>query len=215
MNMNRAYFLLGAFYSLLVLLGIVALLIGAGSPMALVQVAVGALAVIGLWGYILDKGFLNPRLWRPLAYLLGTGAVLQLVATLTASLSLVDITWMLISAMFSALMIFILHQYGDRDQDLWATPEEIEGGRLLGELLSQQPELVMEKQDQDRQATVNVSKVGERYRASVVRARGETEERFEEHFSCLSTLAFFIEKYTCITVGDFGRKYADSPASTA
>ncbi|EPC00664.1 hypothetical protein L861_12790 [Litchfieldella anticariensis FP35 = DSM 16096] len=215
MNLNRAYILLGIFYSLLVLLGAIALLIGAGSPMSLIQVAIGALTVIGLWGYILDKGFLNPRIWRQLAYALGAGIVLQLVATFTASLSSVDITWMLISAVFSALVIFILHQYGDRDQELWATPEEIEGGRVLGELLSQQQELVMEKQEQDRQAIVNVSKVGERYRASVVRARGEAEERFEEHFSSLSTLAFFIEKYTCITIGDFGHKYAVSPMSIA
>ncbi|MFC3283828.1 hypothetical protein [Litchfieldella rifensis] len=215
MNLNRAYILLGIFYSLLVLLGAAALLIGAGSPMSLVQVAVGALTVIGLWGYILDKGFLNPRLWRPFAYLVGTGVVVQLVATFTASLSTVDITWLLASAVFSALLIFILHRYGDRDQDLWATPEEIEGGRVLGELLSRQPELILEKQEQDRQAIVNVSMVGERYRAGVVRARGEAEERFEAHFSSLSTLAFFIEKYTCITVGDFGRKYASGSASAA
>ena len=64
------------------------------------------------------------------------------------------------------------------------------------------------KQEADRQARVRVCKAGEEYRASVSRRRGEEgAEEFEERFRCPATLAFFIEKFTCISVGDIAAKY--------
>lgn len=212
MNMTRAYISLGALYSLLILLGVVVLLMGEGSMMALVQVAVGVLAVTGLWGYVLRKGFLNSRFWRPLSCFLGAGVVVQTIVLFTAAPSPSEITQLLIGIVFSTLLAFILYQYGDRDQDFWASHKEIEGGQVLGDLLTAQEELAVEKQEADRQAMVNISKVGERYRASIVRGLGESVERFEEHFARPSTLAFYIEAYTCITVSDFAKKYTDARA---
>ena len=50
MNLHRAFVMLGILYSLLILLGVVALFSGGGSLLVLVQLAVGAMAVVGLWG---------------------------------------------------------------------------------------------------------------------------------------------------------------------
>lgn len=215
MNLKRAYLLLCGFYTLLILIGIVALLMGGGSLVAMIQLGVGAVVVIGLWGYFLDRGFMNPRMWRPLAALLALGIVVQLVAVFTAHLSGAAMTWTLTTAIFSVLPMIFLYRYGDRDQPLWASPEEREGGKVLGDLLEGQRELLVEKQAEDSQATVRVRKAGDAYLASVQREREGRVEAFEERFRCPATLAFFIEKFTCISVGDFARKYHDGGASPA
>ncbi|WP_280552642.1 hypothetical protein [Halomonas sp. 25-S5] len=207
MNLKRAYLLLCGFYTVLILIGIIALLMGGGSLLAMIQLGVGAVVVIGLWGYFLDRGFMNPRMWRPLAGLLAVAIVVQLVAVFTAELSGTAMTWTLTTAIFSVLPMIFLYRYGDRDQPLWASPEELEGGKVLGELLEGQRELMVEKQDQDSQATVRVRRAGDAYLASVEREREGQVEAFEERFRCPATLAFFIEKFTCISVGDVARKY--------
>lgn len=209
MNMKRAYLLLCGFYTLLILIGAIALLRGGGSLLAMIQLGVGALVVIGLWGYFLDKGFMNPRIWRPLAGLLAVGIVVQLVAVFTAQLSGAAMTWTLTAAIFSVLPMIFLYRYGNRDQSLWASPEEREGGKVLGKLLEEQRELLLKKQADDSQATVRVRKAGDGYLASVEREREGSVEAFEERFRCPATLAFFIEKFTCISVGDFASKYTD------
>lgn len=209
MNQNRAFIMLGAFYSLLILIGVIALFSGGGSMLVLAQLAVGAIAVTGLWGYILKRGFMSPRVWRPLSYFLAVAVVLQVIVLFTTHPSSALISQLLIGSVFSALLISILYQYGNRDQDLWNSPDEVEGGKVLSELLSKHQELVVEKQQANRQALVNVSRVDHHYLASVVRGV-ETKERFEERFTQPSTLAFFIERYTCISVGDFARKYANN-----
>ncbi|TLF53783.1 hypothetical protein FEI13_00720 [Halomonas urmiana] len=209
MNLKRAYLLLCGFYTLLILIGVIALLMGGGSLLAMIQLGVGTIVVIGLWGYFLDRGFMNPRMWRPLAGLLALGIVVQLLAVFTADLSGTALTWTLTTAIFSVLPMIFLYRYGQRDQPLWASPEELEGGEVLERLLEEQHELKVEKQAQDNQATVRLRKAGDTYLASVEREREGCVETFEERFRCPATLAFFIEKFTCISVGDFARKYSD------
>lgn len=205
MNLSRAYLLLAAFYSLLILVGVIAVLAGGGPPLALVHLVVGALAVTGLWGYVLKRGFLNPRLWRPLAAVLGIGAVVQLYLVLTLHLSGVLTSWMLTSTIFSLLLIMILYRYGDRDQPHWASPEERESGRQLDDWLAAGEPLVAEKREDGREASVKVVKAGSEYRASVTRRNDGDEERFEERFRCPATLAFFLEKFADVSVSDFRR----------
>lgn len=69
MTLDRAYRLLAAFYSLILIIGVIALIAGGGTLFAPVYLVLGALAVIGLWGYILKRRFMNPRMWRPLAWI--------------------------------------------------------------------------------------------------------------------------------------------------
>lgn len=205
MSLNRAYILLAAFYSLLLLIGVIALLAGGGSPVAPFHLAVGALAVAGLWGYILKRQVMTPQTWRPLAGLLGVGALVQLYLLLTQSLSGATTTWMLTSVVFSALLVVILYRYGNRDQELWATPEEREGARQLEALLSERGSLLAERREEDRHASVRVTKAGDTYLASVTRRREGQEERFEERFVSPSTLVFFLEKFAGVSIGDFGQ----------
>lgn len=209
MNLHRAYILLAAFYTMLVALGVVALMAGGATFVIIIQIGVGALAVTGLWGYVLRKGFLNPRIWRPLSFILAAGVLVQAFLLFSTSPSHTQITQLLLGIVFSTLLIVFIYRYGERDQDLWATPHQIEGGKVLRDLLAEQQRLEVEKQEADRQATVNISREGKGYRASVTRARGGQVEQFEERFTCPSTLAFFIETYTCITVEDIVRKYHD------
>ncbi|MEQ6917914.1 hypothetical protein [Halomonas aquatica] len=215
MNLNRAYLLLCGFYTLLILIGIIAMLMGGGSLTAVIQLGTGAVVVIGLWGYFLDRGFLNPRMWRPLAGLLALGIITQLLAVFTANLSGTAMTWSLTTAIFSVLPMIFLYRYGDRDQPLWATAEEIEGGKILSKLLEEQRELKVEKQAQGSRAIVRVRKTDDTYLASVEREREGSKEAFEERFRCPATLAFFIEKFTCLTVGDFTTEYMDAGTGPA
>ncbi|MBZ0331520.1 hypothetical protein KZO25_14480 [Halomonas sp. ANAO-440] len=214
MNLHRAYILLAVFYSLLVLLGAIALLVGGGPLWALISTGVGVLVATGLWGHTLGKPFLNPRMWRPLAGLLAVGIVVQLLAVFTGGLSSGELTWVLSGAIFSVLPIIMLYQYGNRDQEVWATPEEREGGKMLDELLAKQQELVLEKQEADSQAKVKLTKAGDTYRASVTRGRGARVEQFEESFTCPATLAFFVIKYTCISVSDIAAHYDEERVLT-
>ena len=78
MTLDRAYYLLATFYSLIVIIGVIAILAGGGTLLAPIHLLLGTLAVIGLWGYILKRGFMNPRMWRPLAGVLAVGIVVQL-----------------------------------------------------------------------------------------------------------------------------------------
>lgn len=210
MNLHRAYLLFAAFYTALVAVGIIALMGGGGSPVILIQIGVGALAVTGLWGFMLGKGFMSPRIWRPLGLFLAVGVVAQVVYLFTASPSGTVMAQLMIGIVFSVYLVWVLYVYGDRDRDWWATSEEIQGGKLLDELLTEHQGLRVEKREADRQATVTVTREGDRYRASVIRGQGENEEHFEERFSNPATLAFFIEKYTCISTDDFARQYSSS-----
>lgn len=208
MNLHRAYMLLAAFYTVLVALGVVALMAGGATFVVVIQIGVGALAVTGLWGYVLNKGFMSPGIWRPLSLILAAGILVQIFLLVSASPSNTQITQLLIGIVFSSFLIVFLYRYGERDQDLWATPHHIEGGKVLSKLLAEQPRLEVEKQEVDRHASINVSQEGNGYRVSVTRARAGQVEQFEETFTSPSTLAFFIESYTCITVEDIARKYA-------
>ncbi|MBS9403410.1 hypothetical protein KG088_07200 [Halomonas sp. TRM85114] len=215
MNLQRAYILLAVFYSALIVVGLIALTLGAGSLVSIAQLLVGAVAVLGLWGYILGKGFMNSHSWRPFTALLAIGVVLQLLAVFTMPVTNADITWLLSGAIFSAMLLAILYRYGDRDQELWASDEEIEEGAHLGQLLESQPELVVEKQEADRQAKVRMVKTGDRYRASVTRRYGEQEESFEKSFKRPSTLAYFIQTFTCITLQDLRAQHGNDKAPAA
>lgn len=207
MNLQRAYILLAVFYTGLLAVGIIAMILGGGPPLALFQLALGCVTIAGLWGYLLDRQVMNCRTWRPFAGLLAISMVANLWLIFTASPSSGELTWLLASLIFTAPAVLLLFHYGQRDQDLWATDGERQGGQTLSELLEQQDELVVDKQHATRPAIVNVTQEGERYCASVLRGQGEQMERFEQRFERPSTLAFFIERFTCIEVGDFVEKY--------
>ncbi|MDQ7735492.1 hypothetical protein QT231_22550 [Halomonas sp. SpR1] len=205
MTLDRAYYLLAAFYSFMVIIGVIAILAGGGTLFAPIHLLLGALAVIGLWGYILKRGFMNPRMWRPLAGVLAVGIVVQLFIMLTSSLSSVLLTWMMTSSIFSVLLVIMLYRYGDRDQPLWASDEERTAARQLDVLLSENSPITAIKRDGTHENSVKVSKSNEGYKASVTRRSQEGQERFEERFQYPETLVFFLEKFTSVTVNDFSR----------
>ncbi|NWN82235.1 MAG: hypothetical protein HLX48_04435 [Halomonas sp.] len=209
MNLHRAYRLLALFYTLLLLIGAIALLAGGGTALSLVQLALGAVAVVGLWGYILRRGFMNPRLWRPLAAVLAVAALAQLWAVFSMSLPGELLTWMLVSTIFSLLLVVILYRYGDRDQALWATPEELEAARQLEKLLDEREGPLQARiHDEERESRVTVIRADDGYHASVTRRRRAEREAFEEHFRHPATLVFFLEKFAGVSVGDF--KHGDA-----
>ncbi|CAM4161992.1 hypothetical protein VRRI112168_16365 [Vreelandella rituensis] len=214
MNLHRAYLLFAAIYSLLIIIGVVALLLGGGNLFSLIQLGIGMLAVLGLWGYSLEKSVMNQRAWRPLALVLALGSIGQLLMAVTLSLSPAQLTWMLAGAIFFMPLAVILYQYGDRDQVLWATAEERNDANHLKAFLDTQPELVLEKQEADRHARVRIAKLKDGYRANVNRHLADANEQFEERFSCLSTLVFFVEKFTCLTSKDIQKAYAQLPSKT-
>lgn len=203
MTLERAYYLLAAFYSLMVIMGVIAILAGGGTLLAPVHLLLGALAVVGLWGYILKRRFMNPRMWRPLAVVLAVGTVVQLFIMLTTPLSSVLLTWMLTSSIFSVMLVIMLYRYGERDQPLWASDEERTAARQLDVLLSDHSPITAIKRDGSRENSVKVSKSSEGYKASVTRRSQEGQERFEEQFQYPETLVFFLEKFTSVTVNDF------------
>lgn len=215
MTLDRAYYLLAAFYSLIVIIGVIALLAGGGTLLAPIHLLLGALAVIGLWGYILKRGFMNPRMWRPLAGVLAVGIVLQLLIMLTSSLSSVLLTWMLTSSIFSVMLVIMLYRYGDRDQPLWASDEERSAAQQLEVLLSEHSPITTTKRDGTRENSVRVSESSEGYKASVTRRSLEGQERFEERFQYPETLVFFLEKFTSVTVDDFRATLPAENNSTA
>lgn len=203
MNLDRAYRLLAAFYTLILIIGAIALLAGGGTLLSPVYLLVGALAVIGLWGYILKRRFMNPRMWRPLAVILAVGVVLQLFIMLTTPLSSVILTWMLTSSVFSVLLVIMLYHYGNRDQPLWATAEEQADARQLDNLLASSSPITAVTRDGARENSVKVSKYDGGYQASVTRRTQDGQERFEERFKYPETLVFFLEKFTSVSVNDF------------
>ncbi|WP_444985461.1 hypothetical protein [Halomonas mongoliensis] len=202
MNLQRAYRLLAVFYSLLLLIGLIALLAGGGTPLALAQLVVGGLAVVGLWGYVLQRGFMGPRMWRPLAGVLAVGAALQLFALLATSPDGVTATWMLTSAVFSALLVVILYRYGDRDQAIWATAKAIADGHRLETKLAGKAPLEGHRRDGGREASVRVVKAGSEYRTRVVRRRDGRQEEFDASFHHPATLVAFLEQFTELSVED-------------
>ncbi len=203
MNLNRAYRLLAAFYTVILIIGVIALMAGGGTLLSPVYLLLGALAVIGLWGYILKRGFMNPRMWRPLAGVLAVGIALQLFIMLTTPLSSAVLTWMLTSSIFSVLLVIMLYHYGNRDQPLWATDEEHIAARELDNLLTSSSPLTAVTRDGTRENSVKVSKFANGYQASVTRRTQDGQERFEERFQYPETLVFFLEKFTSVTVNDF------------
>ena len=203
MNLDRAYRLLAAFYTLILIIGAIAILAGGGTLLSPVYMLVGALAVIGLWGYILKRRFMNPRMWRPLAGVLAVGVVLQLFIMLTTPLSSVVLTWMLTSSIFSVMLVIMLYHYGNRDQPLWATDEEQADARQIDSLLASSSPITAVTRDGARENSVKVSKDEGGYQASVTRRTQDGQERFEERFQYPETLVFFLEKFTSVTVKDF------------
>ena len=87
MSLQRAYVLLAGLYSLLPVMGVVAIFAGGGTPLAMAHLFFGALGVVGLWGYILNRAMMSQRMWRPLAAVLLVGSVIQLVIMLTMPVS--------------------------------------------------------------------------------------------------------------------------------
>ncbi|MGQ7261701.1 hypothetical protein [Vreelandella sp. V005] len=203
MNLDRAYRLLAAFYTLMLIIGVIALIAGGGTLLSPVYLLVGALAVMGLWGYILKRRFMNPRMWRPLAGVLAVGIVIQLFIMLTTSLSSELLTWMLTSSIFSVMLVIMLFHYGNRDQPLWASEEERTAARQLEALLTNNSSLTAINRDETRENSVKVTKSKNGYQASVTRRSQEGQERFEERFQYPETLVFFLEKFTSVTVNDF------------
>ncbi|WP_205742499.1 hypothetical protein [Halomonas borealis] len=214
MNLQRAYALLALFYTALLAIGVLAVVMGGGTPLSLVQLAIGAVAVIGLWGYCLGRQAMNRRTWRPFSGVLVASIAASVGWLATMAPSSIELTWLLTGIIFTTLPALLLFRYGDRDQDLWATPGELAGGQALGELLEQQREVTLETHDAPRPASVHLSRDGERYLARVVRGRGEAAERFEERFARPATLAFFIEAFTGIDVQDGVARYREG-AQTA
>ncbi|MFG6176251.1 hypothetical protein ACGTN6_03305 [Halomonas sp. THAF12] len=211
MNLQRAYALLAMFYTVLLAVGVLAVVMGGGTPLSLLQLAIGAVTLIGLWGYLLGRQVMSWRTWRPFAGVLVVGIATNIWLLFTTSPSGTELTWLLANVIFTSLPALLLFRYGDRDQDLWASPAELAGGRALNELLERRRELQVEKRDASRPASVNVCREGDHYRACVVRGQGDAEERFEQRFRRPATLAGFIETFTCIEVRDFVAKYRDEP----
>jgi len=109
MSLQRAYVLLAGLYSLLPVMGVVAIFAGGGTPLAMAHLFFGALGVVGLWGYILNRAMMSQRMWRPLAAVLLVGSVIQLVIMLTMPVSGVLLTWMLTSSIFAVLLAVLLY----------------------------------------------------------------------------------------------------------
>ncbi len=202
MSLQRAYRLLAVFYTLLLVIGLVALLTGGGTPLAPVQLVVGGLAVLGLWGYILQRGFMGPRMWRPLAAVLAVGATGQLLILLGTSPDGVTATWMLTSAVFYALVVVILYRYGNRDQAIWATEKQLADGERLDGRLADKTPLEGETRAGGREASVKVVKAGSEYRTQVTRRRDGRSEAFDITFYHPATLVAFLEQFTELSVDD-------------
>ncbi|MDR5897618.1 hypothetical protein QC823_01230 [Halomonas vilamensis] len=205
MTLKRAYCLLAAFYSLLLVIGIIAVLMGGGTPLAAVYLVVGFVAVLGLWGVSLQRGVMNPRMWRPLAIILAVGGGVQLVIIVMVPVSNVVLTWMLLSSIFALLLAIMLYHYGNRDQPLWATEEERSTANRLRSMFQQQAALTAVHQEGGRENHANVFKVGDEYEATITRHSPKGQEAFSERFHHLESLVFFLEKFASISINDFQR----------
>ncbi|MCL7931059.1 hypothetical protein [Halomonas llamarensis] len=205
MTLKRAYCLLAAFYSLLLVIGIVAVLMGGGTPLAAVYLVIGFFAALGLWGVSLQRSVMSPRMWRPLAIALAVASGVQLIAIILVPVSNVALTWMLISSIFALLLAMMLYQYGNRDQPLWATEEEQSAASRLRTMLQQQTALTAIHQEGGRENRANICKVGNEYEASITRHSPEGQEAFSQRFRHPESLVFFLEKLASISVNDFQR----------
>ena len=212
MSLQRAYVLLAGLYSLLPVMGIVAVFSGGGTPLAMVHLFFGVLGVVGLWGYILNRSVMNQRMWRPLAAVFVVGSVIQLFIMLTMPVSGVVLTWMLTSSIFAMLLAILLYHYGNRDQPLWATEDERAAAQRLSAILEQQPTVTAVHRESGHENSVNVAKVGSEYQATVTRRYESKQETFERRFSHPETLIFFVEKFASVTPQDF---LASRSATTA
>ncbi|SDN71504.1 hypothetical protein [Vreelandella arcis] len=208
MTLKRAYCLLAAFYSLLLVIGIVAVLMGGGTPLSAVYLVVGFFAVLGLWGASLQRSVMNPRMWRPLAVALAVGGVVQLVAMVLVPVSSVALTWVLVSSIFALLLAVMLYHYGNRDQPLWATEDERSAASRLRAMLHQQTALTAIHKEGERENHANVFKVGNEYEANITRHSPEGQEAFSERFRHPESLVFFLEKFASISVNDFQQSTA-------
>lgn len=212
MSLQRAYVLLAGLYSLLPVMGIVAVFSGGGTPLAMAHLFFGVLGVVGLWGYILKRGMMNQRMWRPLAGVFVIGSVLQLVVMLTMPVSGVVLTWMLTSSIFAMLLAVLLYHYGNRDQPLWATEQERAAAQQLATLLEQQSRVTAVHRESGHENSVNVVKVGSEYQATVTRRYESQQETFERRFRHPETLVFFVEKFASVSPQDF---IASRPVTSA
>ncbi|MFP3341350.1 hypothetical protein LG331_12890 [Vreelandella aquamarina] len=212
MSLQRAYVLLAGLYSLLPVMGIVAVFSGGGTPLAMAHLFFGVLGVVGLWGYILKRGMMNQRMWRPLAGVFVIGSVLQLVVMLTMPVSGVVLTWMLTSSIFAMLLAVLLYHYGNRDQPLWATEQERAAAQQLATLLEQQSTVTAVHRESGHENSVNVVKVGSEYQATVTRRYESQQETFERRFRHPETLVFFVEKFASVSPQDF---IASRPVTSA
>ncbi|MCK2185074.1 hypothetical protein [Halomonas getboli] len=200
MNLQRAYALLAIFYTALLAVGVIAVVMGGGTTLALLYLAIGAVTVAGLWGYLRGRRVMSFRSWRPFVGVLVLGIAVSVWRLVAGSPSGTELTWLLAYSIFAAPPALLLFRYGDHDQDLWATPAELEGGEALSGRLEHERELTMQGRDAIRPAVVRVSREGGRYLARVERGRGEAMERFEACFRRPATLAFFIETFAGIDV---------------
>ncbi|GGC89279.1 hypothetical protein [Vreelandella lutescens] len=213
MSLQRAYVLLAGLYSLLPVMGIVAVFSGGGTPLAMAHLFFGVLGVVGLWGYILKRGVMNQRMWRPLAGVFVMGSLLQLVVMLTMPVSGVALTWMLTSSIFAMLLAVLLYHYGNRDQPLWATDAERAAAQQLATLLEQQSTVTAVHRESGHENSVNVAKVGSEYQATVTRRYESRQETFERRFRHPETLVFFVEKFASVTPQDFLPARPATPAA--
>ncbi|MGM0544068.1 MAG: hypothetical protein ACQERP_09355 [Pseudomonadota bacterium] len=208
MTLKRAYCLLAAFYSLLLVIGIIAVLMGGGTLLAAVYLVVGFFAVLGLWGASLQRSVMNPRMWRPLAVALAAGGVVQFVVMLRMPVSGVTQTWILTSSIFAMLLAVMLYHYGNRDQPLWATDTERDDARRLRDMLHQQTALTAVHREGERENHANVFKVGNEYEANITRHSPDGQEAFTERFRHPESLVFFLEKFASISINDFQKPTA-------
>ncbi|WP_422101514.1 hypothetical protein [Vreelandella sp.] len=213
MSLQRAYVLLAGLYSLLPVMGIVAVFSGGGTPLAMAHLFFGVLGVVGLWGYILKRGMMNQRMWRPLAGVFVVGSLLQLVVMLTMPVSGVLLTWMLTSSIFAMLLAILLYHYGNRDQPLWATEEERAAAYQLAALLEKQSTVTAVHREPGHENSVNVAKVGSEYKATVTRRYESRQETFERRFRHPETLVFFVEKFASVSPQDFMTSRPVTPAA--
>ncbi|MCG7577781.1 MULTISPECIES: hypothetical protein [unclassified Halomonas] len=216
MSLQRAYVLLAGLYSLLPVMGVVAIFAGGGTPLAMAHLFFGALGVVGLWGYILNRAMMSQRMWRPLAAVLLVGSVIQLVIMLTMPVSGVLLTWMLTSSIFAVLLAVLLYHYGNRDQPLWATDEERDAAKRLATLLEQQSKVTLVYREPGHENSVNVVKAGNDYLANVTR-RYQTDdehrqETFERRFRHPETLVYFVDKFASISPTSVSTSSSMAPA---
>lgn len=163
--------------------------------------------LIGLFGYIFEKGIWTAIVWRRFFYLLCFGTVITLLVGVffTSGQSLID---SIFGAVFSIPVIFALYQYSKSDQSFWVNTEENTKGNTISALMGSNPALEIEKQVGLASAKVQITKEGNQYIVSITRVTADKEESFKNTFTNTGRLALFIEQYTFIKVADFESKYA-------